>query len=60
MSEPIRQALVIPVPRCYFCLKHSLETKILINGMGCAICDECVEWCSEIIEEREAELEEKN
>lgn len=37
--------------RCSFCEKQQDEVKKLIAGNGVYICDECVELCSEIIEE---------
>lgn len=37
--------------RCSFCGKHKNEVKKLIAGPSVFICDECVELCSEIIEE---------
>lgn len=37
--------------RCSFCNKQQDQVKKLIAGDGVFICDECVELCSEIIEE---------
>ena len=40
--------------RCSFCGKSQKQVKKLIAGPGAYICDECVELCSEILEEEEA------
>lgn len=46
--------------RCSFCNKPQTQVRKLISGPnGAFICDECVEVCSEIIEE-ELEYEERN
>ena len=37
--------------KCSFCLKSQEQVKRLIAGPGVYICDECVEQCSEIIED---------
>ena len=37
--------------RCSFCNKTQDQVRKLIAGPGAYICDECVEICSEIIEE---------
>lgn len=39
--------------RCSFCGKHSDNVKRVIAGPNVYICNECVELCSEIIEEEE-------
>ncbi|MGI6680532.1 MAG: ATP-dependent Clp protease ATP-binding subunit ClpX [Bdellovibrionota bacterium] len=36
---------------CSFCGKHQIEVKKLVAGPGVYICDECVELCSEILED---------
>lgn len=48
------------IVRCSFCNKPQTQVRKLISGPnGAFICDECVEVCSEIIEE-ELEYEERN
>ncbi|MBC2576172.1 ATP-dependent Clp protease ATP-binding subunit ClpX [Peptostreptococcus canis] len=37
--------------KCSFCGKHQDQVKRIIAGPGVYICDECVELCSEIIQE---------
>ena len=44
--------------KCSFCGKSQKQVKKLIAGPGVYICDECVELCNEIIEERLAESNE--
>lgn len=41
--------------KCSFCGKSQKQVQQLIAGPGVYICDECVELCNEIIEERIAE-----
>ena len=41
--------------KCSFCGKSQKQVQQLIAGPGVYICDECVELCNEIIEERAAE-----
>ena len=41
--------------KCSFCGKSQKQVAQLIAGPGVYICDECVELCNEIIEERLAE-----
>jgi ATP-dependent Clp protease ATP-binding subunit ClpX len=43
--------------KCSFCGKSQKSVQQLIAGPGVYICDECVELCNEIIEERLAETE---
>jgi ATP-dependent Clp protease ATP-binding subunit ClpX len=44
------------VPRCSFCLRNSDEVKKLIAGpRGVYICNECVDLCTEILEEEAIE-----
>ncbi|WP_243225926.1 ATP-dependent Clp protease ATP-binding subunit ClpX [Microbacterium sp. CIAB417] len=43
--------------KCSFCGKSQKQVQQLIAGPGVYICDECVELCNEIIEERMAESE---
>jgi ATP-dependent Clp protease ATP-binding subunit ClpX len=44
------------VPRCSFCLRNSDEVKKLIAGpRGVYICNECVDLCTEILEEEAVE-----
>jgi len=43
--------------KCSFCGKSQKQVQQLIAGPGVYICDECVELCNEIIEERLAETE---
>lgn len=43
--------------KCSFCGKSQKQVKQLIAGPGVYICDECVELCTEIIEERLAEAD---
>ena len=45
--------------KCSFCGKSQKQVQQLIAGPGVYICDECVELCSEIIEERLAEAGEE-
>jgi ATP-dependent Clp protease ATP-binding subunit ClpX len=44
--------------KCSFCGKSQKQVQQLIAGPGVYICDECVELCNEIIEERLAEAQE--
>src|SRR5437660_11156908 len=44
--------------KCSFCGKSQEQVRKLIAGPGVYICDECVELCNEIIEERLAEATE--
>src|ERR687886_732818 len=44
--------------KCSFCGKSQKQVQQLIAGPGVHICDECVELCNEIIEERLAEATE--
>ena len=49
--------------KCSFCGKSQKQVKKLIAGPGVYICDECIDLCTEIIEEEqgqgtEARLEE--
>jgi ATP-dependent Clp protease ATP-binding subunit ClpX len=46
--------------KCSFCGKSQKQVQQLIAGPGVYICDECVELCNEIIEERLAEAGEEN
>ena len=41
--------------KCSFCGKSQKQVQQLIAGPGVYICDECIELCNEIIEERMAE-----
>jgi ATP-dependent Clp protease ATP-binding subunit ClpX len=41
--------------KCSFCGKSQKQVQQLIAGPGVYICDECVELCNEIIDERQAE-----
>lgn len=41
--------------KCSFCGKSQKQVQQLIAGPGVYICDECVELCNEIVEERMAE-----
>ncbi len=45
--------------KCSFCGKSQKQVQQLIAGPGVYICDECVELCNEIIEERLAEAGEE-
>lgn len=45
--------------KCSFCGKSQKQVKQLIAGPSVYICDECVELCNEIIEERMAETGEE-
>ena len=45
--------------KCSFCGKSQKQLQQLIAGPGVYICDECVELCNEIIEERLAEAGEE-
>lgn len=40
-----------PLLRCSFCGKNQNEVKKLIAGPGVYICDECIDLCTDIIEE---------
>ena len=46
--------------KCSFCGKSQKQVAQLIAGPGVYICDECVELCNEIIEERLAEANEES
>lgn len=46
--------------KCSFCGKSQKQVQQLIAGPGVYICDECVELCNEIIEERLAESGEES
>ncbi len=46
--------------KCSFCGKSQKQVQQLIAGPGVYICDECVELCNEIIEERLAEAGESS
>ncbi|GAA2754446.1 ATP-dependent Clp protease ATP-binding subunit ClpX [Amnibacterium kyonggiense] len=46
--------------KCSFCGKSQKQVQQLIAGPGVYICDECVELCNEIIEERLAEAAEEH
>ena len=48
--------------RCSFCNKTQDQVRKLIAGPGAYICDECIEICTEIIEEElgDTELEDVN
>lgn len=39
-------------PRCSFCLKVASEVATMITGPGVNVCDECVDLCNALIEER--------
>ena len=41
--------------KCSFCGKSQKQVQQLIAGPGVYVCDECVELCNEIIDERQAE-----
>ena len=41
--------------KCSFCGKTQKQVQQLIAGPGVYICDECVELCNEIIDERQSE-----
>ena len=41
--------------KCSFCGKSQKQVQQLIAGPGVYICDECIELCNEIVEERMAE-----
>jgi hypothetical protein len=43
-----------PPPRCSFCEKSSQEVRKLIAGPTTYICDECVQFCQEILSEEES------
>jgi ATP-dependent Clp protease ATP-binding subunit ClpX len=42
--------------KCSFCGKSQEQVKRLVAGPGVYICDECIELCSEIIEEEFEEM----
>ena len=44
--------------KCSFCGKNQDQVKRLIAGPGVYICDECIELCSEIIEDEFEETKE--
>jgi hypothetical protein len=39
--------------RCSFCGKSQLEVKTLVAGPGVFICDECVQLCQSIIDQKQ-------
>jgi len=43
--------------KCSFCGKSQKQVQQLIAGPGVYICDECVELCNEIIDERQMETQ---
>ncbi|MGF1470314.1 MAG: ClpX C4-type zinc finger protein [Rubrobacteraceae bacterium] len=43
--------------RCSFCHKAMWRVENLIAGPGVYICDECIELCNEIIEEKRTQGE---
>ena len=46
--------------RCSFCGKTQDQVKRLIAGPNVYICDECIELCSEIIEEEQRQQERRD
>ena len=44
--------------KCSFCGKSQKQVKKLIAGPGVYICDECIDFCNEIIEEELSETSE--
>lgn len=42
-------------PRCSFCGKKMDNVELLIAGPGACICNECVDLCVEILNEKKAE-----
>lgn len=43
--------------KCSFCGKHADQVRKLVAGPGVYICDECIELCTEIVEEEVVEKE---
>jgi ATP-dependent Clp protease ATP-binding subunit ClpX len=41
--------------RCSFCAKAQTEVKTLVAGPGVFICDECVQLCEAIVDEKAAQ-----
>jgi hypothetical protein len=56
--ERIHEDATSAVPRCSFCDKTSTEVHKLIAGPTSYICDECVEFCQEILSEEGHSTEE--
>lgn len=59
----VAERLTVPVPEmwmgpedrlCSFCGKGQKEVKVIVEGPGVFLCDECHGFCGEIIEERKA------
>ena len=46
--------------KCSFCGKDQDQVKKLVAGSGVYICNECIELCSEIVEEELAQTTSKN
>ena len=55
--ERIHDDAAAPPPRCSFCEKTSQEVRKLIAGPTTFICDECVDFCQEILSEEGQEEE---
>jgi ClpX C4-type zinc finger len=53
--ERIHEDGTEPPPRCSFCEKAPQEVRKLIAGPNSFICDECVEFCQEILAEEGSE-----
>lgn len=45
--------------KCSFCGKTQSQVKKLVAGPGVYICDECVELCSEIVDESFSDIPEE-
>jgi len=41
------------IPRCSFCGRSQLEVQKLISGIGAYICDRCIYYCNQILEQEE-------
>lgn len=39
------------IPRCSFCGKSQVEVQKLISGIGAYICDRCISYCNQILEQ---------
>ncbi len=62
-TDPRGERSALPPPKrakiegkgryCSFCAKEQAEVDHLIAGPGVYICDECVDLCAEIIEEKD-------
>lgn len=54
-------ALIHRITICSFCMKSRKQVKVLIAGPTTFICNECIELCSKLVEEKlKPQAEEKS